>query len=48
MFLCYECHKDEGCPYVHFFKSFGRCEDCGLKRECVDCKWYRVKLRGET
>ncbi len=45
MFLCDECHETEkGCEYIHLFKSYGPCENCGKVDLCADCKTYKSRV----
>ncbi len=42
MFLCENCHThgDDICELEKLSQSYGKCEDCGQVRICVDCKWH--------
>lgn len=48
MFLCEECHEQDGCTYVHLFKTRGRCEKCGNGSDCLECKGERIELAPVT
>jgi hypothetical protein len=37
MFLCDTCHGDCPCKTYAFFRSRGKCEDCGEHASCIDC-----------
>lgn len=37
MFLCPKCH-DESKHEPDVGRSYGRCEQCGRQRVCIDCK----------
>jgi hypothetical protein len=45
MFLCLDCHKKTDCKNkqleeIPFGMSYGKCEDCGATKPCVDCHGY--------
>lgn len=37
MFLCHDCHDLR--KHFEMFHSYGRCEACGKKRACIDCRY---------
>lgn len=39
-FKCNSCHKvatGKPADEIHFFKSYGPCETCGIKKTCLKC-----------
>ena len=49
MFLCRVCHAPSeptyGCTFDrHLSVSYGPCEGCGVRTECVDCREHHRRL----